>query len=85
VDLKSPLDFERSQAMIVRIIPIAMIALLIAHPALAQFDQIFKRLGLGSQGRLSDVKIGSGLKEALKVGTENTVHLTGKTDGYFLN
>ena len=31
------------------------------------------------------MKIGSGLKEALKVGTENTVNLTGKTDGYFLN
>jgi hypothetical protein len=62
-----------------------MIALLIAHPASAQLDQIFKRLGLGSQGRLSDVKIVSGLKEALKVGTENTVHLTGKIDGYFLN
>ena len=71
--------------MIVRMIPIVMMALLIAHPASAQIDRIFKRLGLGSQGRLSEVKIASGLKEALKVGTENTVHLTGKTDGYFLN
>jgi hypothetical protein len=34
---------------------------------------------------LSDVKIGSGLKEALKIGTENTVNLTGRLDGYFLN
>jgi hypothetical protein len=34
---------------------------------------------------LSDAKIGSGLKEALKVGTENAVNFTGKTDGYFLN
>jgi hypothetical protein len=66
-------------------IPIVMTALLIAHPASAQFDRIFKILGLGSQGRLSEVKIASGLKEALKVGTENTVRLTGKTDGYFLN
>jgi len=40
---------------------------------------------VGQQGGLSDAKIGSGLKEALKVGTENTVNLTGKTDGYFLN
>ncbi len=40
---------------------------------------------LGQQSELSDAKIGSGLKEALKVGTENTVNLTGKTDGYFLN
>jgi hypothetical protein len=71
--------------MIIRMIPIVMTALLIAHPASAQFDRIFKILGLGSQGRLSEVKIASGLKEALKVGTENTVRLTGKTDGYFLN
>lgn len=34
---------------------------------------------------LGDVKIGSGLKEALKVGTENTVGLTGRADGYFRN
>jgi hypothetical protein len=32
---------------------------------------------------LSEAKIGSGLKEALKVGTENTVKLTGRVDGYF--
>lgn len=34
---------------------------------------------------LGDVKIGSGLKEALKVGAENTVNLTGRTDGYLRN
>jgi hypothetical protein len=39
----------------------------------------------GEKSGLSDAKIGSGLKEALKVGTENAVNLTGKTDGYFLN
>jgi hypothetical protein len=66
-------------------IPIVIIALLIANPVSAQLDRIFKGLGVGSQGGLSDAKIGSGLKEALKVGTENTVNLTGKTDGYFLN
>jgi hypothetical protein len=71
--------------MIFRIIPIVMIVLLTTQPASAQLDRIFKGLGVGSQGGLSDVKIGSGLKEALKVGTENTVKLTGKTDGYFLN
>ncbi len=60
--------------------------LLTTSPASAQFDKILKGLtGTGQQGGLSDAKIGSGLKEALKVGTENTVHLTGKTDGYFLN
>jgi uncharacterized protein DUF4197 len=34
---------------------------------------------------LSDAKIASGLREALRVGTQNAVNLTGKTDGYFLN
>jgi len=42
-------------------------------------------LGLGGQKGLSDAKIGEGLKEALKVGTENTVSFTGKNDGFFLN
>jgi hypothetical protein len=40
---------------------------------------------VGGQKGLSDAKIGEGLKEALKVGTENTVTSTGKTDGYFMN
>lgn len=34
---------------------------------------------------LSDSKIASGLKEALKVGADNTVKLTGQRDGYFGN
>jgi hypothetical protein len=52
-------------------------------PALAQLDRLLQGLGIG--GSLSDAKIGEGLKEALKVGTETTVNLTGKTDGYFAN
>ena len=71
--------------MIHRVLIIGMILLLTASPASAQIDRIFKGLGLGQQSGLSDAKIGSGLKEALKVGTENTVSLTGKQDGYFLN
>ena len=71
--------------MIVRIIQIVMIVLLIAQPASAQLDRILKGLGLGGQKGLSDAKIGEGLKEALKVGTENTVSFTGKTNGFFLN
>jgi len=62
-----------------------MIVLITAFPAYAQFDRIFKGLGIGEKSGLSNAKIGSGLKEALKIGTENAVHLTGKTDGYFLN
>ena len=72
--------------MIIRILMAAMIVLLAAFPASAQLDQLLKSLGGGEKGGgLSDAKIGSGLKEALKIGTENAVHLTGKTDGYFLN
>ena len=71
--------------MIVRIFMMSMVILLSAIPASAQLDKILKSLGGGEKSGLSDAKIGSGLKEALKVGTENAVHLTGKTDGYFLS
>jgi len=71
--------------MIIRMIIVGMAILLTVVPASAQLDQIFKGLGGGEKSGLSDVKIGSGLKEALQIGTENAVNLTGKTDGYFLN
>ena len=71
--------------MMIRAITVTMIVLLTALPASAQFDRIFKGLGIGEKSGLSDAKIGSGLKEALKIGTENAAGLTGKTDGYFLN
>jgi hypothetical protein len=51
-------------------------------PAAAQVDKLLQGLGGGT---LSDAKIGSALKEALRVGTETTISLTGKTDGYFAN
>ena len=64
----------------------AALALALATPASAQLDQLLRGLGGASRGAgLSDVKIGEGLKEALKVGTENTVALTGVPDGYFMN
>ena len=72
--------------MFIQIIIVSMVILLTAFPASAQLDRIYKGLGVGGQGSgLSDAKIGSGLKEALHIGTENAVNLTGKTDGYFLN
>ena len=71
--------------MKIRAFIVCMMVMLIAVPASAQLDRIFKGLGIGQKAGLSDAKIGSGLKEALKIGTENTVNLTGKTDGYFLN
>ena len=63
-----------------------MVVVFTALPASAQFDQILKGFGFGTkEAGLSDTKITSGLKEALKIGTENTVNLTGKMDGYFKN
>jgi hypothetical protein len=58
---------------------------LYSSAAHAQLDQLQKRLGLGTTSGLSDSKIASGLKEALQVGADNSVKLTGKTDGYFGN
>ena len=72
--------------MILQVIAGLVLVCSLASPVSAQqLDQLFKGLGLGQQGGLSDAKIGSGLKEALKVGTENTVNLTGHQDGYFMN
>jgi hypothetical protein len=69
----------------IRILLMLVVLLMSVTPAKAQFDRLLKGLGIGQQGGLSDVKIGSGLKEALKVGTGNAVNLTGRTDGYFMN
>jgi hypothetical protein len=71
--------------MKIRAFIVCVMLVLIAVPASAQLDRILKGLGIGQKGGLSDAKIGSGLKEALKIGTGNAVNLTGKTDGYFLN
>ena len=54
-----------------------------ALPAHAQWDQILKGLGASKPAGLSDGKVVSGLKEALRVGTENAVNSTGGIDGYF--
>jgi hypothetical protein len=62
----------------------AMVMLLVV-PASAQLDRLWQGLGAGRPGGLSDVKVASGLKEALQVGTENAVKVTGRTDGYFGN
>jgi len=59
------------------------ILLIFSTFSFSQTGDISKRLGLGSG--LSDSKVASGLKEALKVGAENAVKLTGRRDGYFGN
>ena len=62
----------------------SLFLLCVATPSFSQVDDIYRRLELGSQ-TLSDTKISSGLKEALQVGTDNAVRLTGQRDGYFRN
>ncbi len=72
-------------ALVIHALGIAAIVLLSPLGASAQLDRLFRGFGGGPTGGLSEVKIGSGLKEALQVGTQNAVNLTGKTDGYFFN
>jgi hypothetical protein len=72
----------------IRLIATLLFYLLAASPASAQLDKVLKGLGgnLPSVGGgLSDAKIGSGLQEALKVGTENAVVQTGTVDGFLMN
>jgi len=71
--------------------------LCVSAPAWAQFGDILgglKDLGLTQEGNLNKEKIISslsknkialGLKEALQVGTQNTVNLTGKLNGFLEN
>lgn len=62
---------------------------LTAHAQLDFLDGLkekgMEQLGLSGAGGLSNEKIISGLKEALEIGTENTVNLTGNVDGYLKN
>jgi hypothetical protein len=57
--------------------------LLMTTISLGQAGEIARRLGLGSE--LSDSKISSGLKQALQIGAEQSVKLTGRPDGFFGN
>jgi Protein of unknown function (DUF4197) len=50
-----------------------------------QLNSILDKLKGGNRASLGTGKIASGLKEALKVGTENTVKSTGRKDGFFAN
>jgi hypothetical protein len=71
--------------MIVRGLSLGFILLVLATVTFSQTDEISKRLGLADSSGLSDSKVASGLKEALRVGAENAVKLTGRRDGYFGN
>jgi len=63
-------------------LPMSLLALAFIAPANAQFGKIFDRLGGGGA---TDKKTASGLKEALRIGTDNAVSLTGAKDGFFQN
>lgn len=64
-------------------LPLALLALAFALPANAQLDRILG--GLGNRANQGDSKTASGLKEALQIGTDHAVDLTGTTDGFFRN
>lgn len=51
----------------------------------APMDWFKGALNKAGPTKLSDARIGSGLKEALSVGIEKTIKLLGKKDGYFAN
>ena len=53
----------------------------------AELNETLKQLPqtTGNTRSLGEVRIGAALKEALQVGTENAVKLTGRRDGYFRN
>lgn len=74
--------------MLARVLVFATLTLLAPLPSEAQFGGLledFKGLVPGPQKGLTDDKIASGLKEALQIGTGNTVNLTGRTDGFLKN
>jgi hypothetical protein len=54
-------------------------ALALTLPANGQFGKILE--GLTSRGSPNEAKTASGLKEALQIGTDHAVDLTGTTDG----
>lgn len=62
----------------------ALLLVFVFSPAVdAQLDKIIG--GLGSRNNSSDARTASGLKEALQIGTDHAVDLTGRQDGYFKN
>ena len=72
--------------MMIRVFAMSLVLFGSCTMASAQLEEIAKQVkGIGGATNLSESQVGSGLKEALRVGAENAVKLTGKTDGYFGN
>lgn len=66
-----------------------LLLLLAAAPVFAQLDEFLRGLQKGPSpsvgAGLSEQRIADGLKQALQVGTEKAVKLTGRVDGYWKN
>jgi hypothetical protein len=60
-------------------------AFIVALTGCAELNETLKQLPQGPRttSSIGDVRIGAALKEALQVGTDNAVKLTGRPDGYF--
>jgi hypothetical protein len=71
--------------MRLRLLAVAAMMVLTGVSTIAPLNQIFQGLAWAQSKGLSEVQIGSGLKEALHISTENAVSLTGRPDGYFRN
>jgi hypothetical protein len=67
--------------MSVRTVPVSVMWLAVAASFFADRDEMVLAQARG----LGDATIPSGLKEALQVGTQNAISLTGRPDGYFQN
>ncbi len=63
----------------------ALTALCAASAQAGFWDELFKNVSSVTTTKLSDTKIGQGLKEALKVGINKAVDTLGKQDGYYAN
>ena len=82
-----------TRTAMVAVAALAVAALAAPGPAAAQLDRFLKdapklpgvSVSPPAGTGLSTDKIVAGLKEALKVGTENAVSFTGKMDGFFAN
>lgn len=72
--------------MKVHIVTVVVLLCTLALPAEAQWKKILGKItSKENPAALSNEKIASGLKEALRVGTENTVKETGREDGFLGN
>jgi hypothetical protein len=67
--------------MSMRTVTLSVMWLAVTAPLFPHSDQTL----LAQVSGLSDAKITAGLKEALRVGTQNAASLTGRPDGYFQN